>query len=393
MDEFYEILKNEGELPVPDELLIFTREEKQAKQVPHLDETNIYKAHDVARNVYFAHVAHVIYLDTKNIVPWKLNDYSENELRYLVPSSNIMSMIKLREGEDVYANHRPGQEDASRAILGSPRVPYNFLKNEPEKGANSIGNNQAETIGNLSAWLADYLYHNPGPPFSYQSYMRENPYLTDRLRRQTVSTQGEEINVYLSPRGCWSASDLIADLLRSVNIPIQKVTNRLETVGRDRFAQHSGIIYNWQGGGGRYLLHTDSLFTESLNFIPASPGENPGMQIFNHNWLDPTKYGNFFTYLHGEEDFSAAPWDGIENYKSRARHLLPLKSILPMILGNRDDYVALALEQGLTRTEALSNYDRLEAILLAHGDGNKVRGMERVNQFYDQWVERTGKIQ
>ncbi len=394
VEQFYQKLRDEQPLPVLDEPLIFTVEEKQAKGIVHLHETNIYKDHDVAREVYFAHVAHAIYLDTENIVSWKLNTYSENELQYLMSSANIMSMIKLNDGQEVYANQRPGQENASRAIIGNPRVPYLFLKNEPEQEVNLIGNSQEATIGNLSAWMADYLYHNPGPPYSYQDYMSKNPYLTNRLQRQTVFLSGEEQEVYLSPLGCWAGSDFVADLLRAVNIPIQKVTNRMEHVSLGSYGTHSGIIYNWQGGGGRYLLHTDSLFTEGLNFIPTFPGERPGTQILNYNWLNPTDYGKVFTYLGGEEDFSEAPWVGIEKYKSRARHLLPLKDTVYTVLqSSKEEYSTYAQEAGLTPTEADANYDRLETMLLAHGNGNKTAGMEKIDQLYDEWVERTGKTQ
>lgn len=394
VDEFYKIFVN-GEIPpVPDEPNILTREEKRAKGVLNLDETNIYETHALARDIYFSHVAHVIYLDSNNIVPWKLADYSDNELRYLISSSNIMSMIKLRDGEEVYANYQFEQTDASSSIIGNPIVSFNFLKNEPEEGKSLIGNNQTETIGKLSAWLADYLNHNPGPPYNYQSYLRENPYLTDRLRRQTISINGEEIDVYLSPMGCWSASDLIADLLRSVNIPIKKIKNRIENFSRDRFAVHSGIIYNWQGGGGRYLLHTDSLYTESLNFIPTNPGESPGTQIINQIWLNPSEYGRLFTYLEGEDFFSEASWDNKSKFKSRAEHLLPIMLTLRYIFrNNRGNYIAKAQEEGLTHIEASSNYDRVENILLAHGDGNKEQGLAIIERLYEQWVERTGKIQ
>lgn len=387
---FYELLVRGRSLPVPDEPDILRRSEKQAKRISSVDETHVYRTPAVARDVYFAHVAHVAYLDTGGRLPWRIGDNSDHELRYLLSSANLFTMLETLDGEELYTTKRSNLSDASPAIIGNPRVAYRFMTSNPEVG-NLLGSDPLETLGNLSAWMADYLFHNPGG-FDLRAYSRDHPFLGNRLVRVHLVVRGVRKHVYLSPFGCWTASDLLADLARSVNIPIRKVANRMENVQQTAFNRHCGVLYNWQGGGGRYLMHTDTLYTEGLNFIPTKLGQSKGPRMMDHIWLDPGAYGQVASYGGADGAFSESSKEQWELYKERARHLLPVKGVLDLATRPKEDYLRWATAAGLSYTEADANYDRLEAILREYGNGDKERGREQLDRLYEQWCERTGKI-
>jgi hypothetical protein len=257
-----------------------------------------YHSADAARSAYLAQVAHALWLDANNKVPWRLDDWSDHELSYLL-SSKVCFEAWRNNGHLYYVVYLSSRTEATENILQDPRVAFQFLQHEPEQGLCLLGSTPSETCQNLTNWFHDYLWHNPdlAHGFDASAFFNDFPLLSDRLKRHPVQWYSKSL--YVTPAGCGSASSLFADLTRSVNIPVRKVNNLVQ--GYDQIDQsHSGLVFDWQGGSGngRYLLHTDDIYSSNYFMDPASApaSEDRGAALWNNVWLEPGAFGGHFSY-------------------------------------------------------------------------------------------------
>ena len=357
-----------------------------------------YRNTDLARDVYLAQVAHVLYLDVYRKVPWRLVDWSDHELSYLLSSKVCFRAERLGASRELYYTvHLSSRSDETENILHDPRIVYRFMNSTPEQGECLIGATPGETGQNLTGWFHDYLWHNPAQ-LDKDNFYLEYPCVEHRLQRHPVDPLGE---VYLTPSGCGSASSLFADLMRSVNIPVRKVHNVLLSASGVE-GHHCGLVFDWQGGSGRgrYLLHTDDIYWSFFFKDPAPEPRNTarGVALWDQVWLEPTRFGKTFQFAAEENIFACATWGQMENYRwqndwlvSSARAISEARS-----LGGRDRVIeALQTQRGLTESEAEACWQAIEASVLSYGDGNMESGYQLLldgpASRHEQWCERTGK--
>ncbi|NMB79739.1 MAG: hypothetical protein GYA23_11675 [Methanomicrobiales archaeon] len=362
-----------------------------------------YRCNHLARLTYFAQVAHCLYLDIYQKVPWKLTDWSDDELRYLLSSMVCFRAHRETTSDPLrYVVFISSRQEATENILSDPRIAVRFLQHEPEEGRCLLGTTPEETCQLLSGWIHDYLHHNPGPDqFDCYVFYRNNPLLEDRLRRHPVPPYG---NLYVTPLGCGSASSLFMDLMRSVNIPIRKVNNLI--VGFDNNEEsHSGLLFNWQGAASRYLLHTDDLYT-TLYFqdpAPAPKGTDRGVALWNHVWLDPTAFGKAFSYIAAPSAGQGLPPFGRAECDQKVRFwetndwlVVSAQRVAGTRNGNHDYAVAsLKSDYGLSDAEAEACWNAVIESVTSYGDGDLNLGYQRLldgpDSRHQQWCNRTGK--
>lgn len=356
-----------------------------------------YRSVEVARDVYFAQVAHTLWLDSSRRVPWRLEDWSDHELSYLLSSKVCFSARRLFPDYDLYyVTHLGSRNDATENILQDPRIPFRFMAQEPERGKCLIGATPSETAQNLSGWFHDYLWHFPGD-FDSHSFHRNNPRLADRLRRHSVRNCG---NVYLASAGCWSASALFVDLMRSVNVPVRKIHNIILSFSGEEEG-HSGLAFNWQGGSdkGRYLLHTDDLYCSSYfkDPAPAPKGTGRGVPLWNHVWLDPSAFGQAFAYDASEDIFAKATSEQKVKYWEIGDWLVSSAQAIRVARASGQDGVITLLQsqRNLSKADAEACWQAVEASVLAYGDGDMELGyqclLDGPNSRHSQWCRRTAK--
>jgi hypothetical protein len=93
-----------------------------------------YRSEEIARDIYFAQVAHALWLEIYGKVPWRLNDWSDHELSFLLSSKVCFSAYRLFPSNKLYYIVYVGSgSDATENILHDPRIPFNFMKQEPEQ--------------------------------------------------------------------------------------------------------------------------------------------------------------------------------------------------------------------------------------------------------------------
>ena len=366
---------------------------------PNNPDRLFYRSIDLARDTYLAQIAHVLWLETSNIVPWSLDDYSDLELSYLLSSRNYFRATTIG-GELRYMVLFTGgaMTLTGSNILHDPRHIYAFMASEPEQGRCLIGETPAETCSRLTEWFHDYLWHEPGN-WDNRAFWREHPSLAARLQRWDVPTTG---NVYVTPKGCWTASSLFADLMRSVNVPIRRVRNNLkDEEGGD--GVHCGLIFNGQGSGEeRYLLHTDDIYQCYPNFQdPApAPAETPrGAALWDHVWLSESEFVQSFSLSTDPIYFGVATWEERRKYKDYRKWRLSSWQALRSASNNEfnGDEIMNALMQndGFTEAEAQAAWQSVEETLLSYGNGDMQAGYEALmvgpESRHCQWCARTDK--
>lgn len=358
-----------------------------------------YRNDKIARDVYFVQIAHALWLEVSGKVPWKLEEWSDNELSYLLSSKVYFSAYRSFPSNELYYIIYVGSSsDATENILQDPRVPFRFMEKEPEQGKCMIGQTPSETCQYLSGWFHDYLHHNPVPgDFKVHDFHQTNPLLEDRFKRHSV---GAFKKIYVTSLGCWSASSLFADLMRSVNIPVRKIKNILISFsGMEE--HHSGLAFDWQGGSGkgRYLLHTDDLYTTSyfMDPAPAPKGTDRGVALWDHVWLDPSKFGQAFSYENNFDFFGKATFEQRQKYNDMGDWLVSSSNAIlaACSMGREDTISFLQRERGFNETEADACWQAVEASVLAYGDGNMELGYRNLldgpKSRHSQWCKRTGK--
>jgi hypothetical protein len=360
----------------------------------------LYRNVELARDTYFAQVAHSLWLEMQGITPWRFADWSDHELSYLLSSKVCFKALRsFPENELHYGVYVSSRSEATENILDDPRAPFQFMHQEPEQHTRLTGTDPSRTAMNLSGWFHDYLWHNPSSMHGFNSFdfHKSHPLLTDRLLRYDIEPYEQPI--YVTPAGCGSASSLFADLMRAVNIPIRKVRNEIE--GYDgRMEQHSGLLFDWQGGSGngRYLLHTDDLYTSSYfkDTAPDPPDENRGITLWDHVWLSPTDFGRHFNYDPRPEIMGTASIAQKENYWYFREKMSCSSSAVSIARHSTlSNWIVYLQSKGCTEAEARNAWDIVIATVTAYGDGDLEMGYQRLldgpESRHALWCNRTGK--
>jgi hypothetical protein len=271
------------------------------------------------------------------------------------------------------------------------------MRQEPEQGKCLIGASPSKTGQLLSGWFHDYLWHKP-KDLDPLTFHHQYPMLADRLSRHYVEPYG---NVYLAQSGCWSASSLFADLMRSVNVPVRKVVNAIDHTLGGPEDQHSGLVFAWQGTGGglsRYLLHTDQLYCDNTLYDPAPAPKDTerGVALWDHVWLDPNTFGARFTYDSRPWIFGKATWQRWTKYLEMTADLVSSADALALWRGNtQHQFVTEMGWRGWTEAEAEDCWNHIIASVAAYGDGDIGIGFQRLldgpNSRHAQWCLRTKK--
>jgi hypothetical protein len=245
--------------------------------LPSIDESanggsnRVYYSADQAFDLYAAHAAHVLFVEYKHLVPWTLKDFPEIQLEELLQSSSYVARIKpspnqYPEGIQPNRDFQEAPENEGLGELnGDPRIGYLFLNGKTSRRhRNLIGATQAETLVNLTAWLRDNVGHGPleGENLDKEraALQKHNRWLDGRLS----APAGYRTAVAIL--GCHSASKLMVDLARSVNIPllhVRALDNQLkdDTAGHYFSRTHGGLIFG-RGTHPLVLWHTDDVYAQ-----------------------------------------------------------------------------------------------------------------------------------
>ena len=156
-----------------------------------------------AWHIYLAHVAHCLWTEVHQVVPWHLTTLGDAELRFLLDSRTLMACWPA---SPVYYNFRS-------ILMGeitawNPRISYQFLSN-----LNLIKPTQTATIIAVTDWMRAHLIHIGSSTDYTDQYGYAGPPPADRV---LYPLEGKR---HITA-GCWGTTGLYAALLRSINIPV-----------------------------------------------------------------------------------------------------------------------------------------------------------------------------
>lgn len=269
--------------------------------------TQIYLSEVEAFDVYAAHVAHALVVEIQSLVPWSILELPSTELRELFASYNYHSVIsappdypflpaEILPGRDFELPHRHVVGDGLQC---DPRAGYEFIRGvRSSSGIDLLQGTPEETLVELSDWLAENVAHG-GSEHTTKESIRKHALLQDRLRSHLDSRDRRAV----AAAGCHSASNLLHDLARSINIPLLVVTS-YETPSISPPASgcngpcHRGLAFRFGRRDARILWHVDDLYANQLaEFFPIKKldGEPPvalsapekKRLFFDLNWVPP----------------------------------------------------------------------------------------------------------
>jgi len=61
-----------------------------------------YRSLEVPRDIYFTQVAHALWMDMSGSLPWRLEEWTDNELGYLLSSRSMFSAERLSPDDTLY---------------------------------------------------------------------------------------------------------------------------------------------------------------------------------------------------------------------------------------------------------------------------------------------------
>ena len=263
----------------------------------HANSGRAYFTADQAFDVYAAHVAHVLYVEANRLVPWSIASRPATELDVLLAGECYFSRIKPSASAnypaDIQANldfQETPENSALGELNGDPRIGYDFLAGKTSATHKRlIGKTKLETLVNLTFWMRDDLGHG--------ELGKSNPNAATQRWLQNRLHAGAGVPYALANDGCHSASKLMVDLARSVNIPLLHVRSQETDAAQGHFFNrtHGGLVYNWGGREPRVLSHTDDIYANADD--PCFPldeqtgklatPERAAQLYFDQRWASP----------------------------------------------------------------------------------------------------------
>ncbi len=312
---FGRILRNERDLGI---------------RCPVLNERNLnsnsldfYLSQAEAFDIYAAHLANSLNVEASHRVPWSMLDNPPEENKVILDSAYYHSRIafsgmgrpasfEFYPPETSYQNF-PSQSYPT--ISCDPRVALRFLTGENSSlHENLMGENPLETLQNLSWFLYKNAWHTHQRPDVWPSLEELNRFyfqLSNRLQdRSTLNADGSTTHGLEQRTGCHSASALLIDLARSINLPLLPVWTYLSNIPVYPFSasqgQHAGLVYHWTQRDALFLVHLDDLYVQVKPFFPVDEAGSPIREenllkqiLFSNTWLPPPeleRWGfHFFT--------------------------------------------------------------------------------------------------
>ncbi len=270
-----------------------------------------YLTKNEAFDVYAAHVAHALYLESEGLVPWSIASRPGTELNELLSSDRYHTIIDLSANKNYPTHIKPGQDfqSAFRAkqvgvFHCDPRVGFDFItgltKSQTE---NLLGGDEEETLANLTMWMRDHVAH--GSDLGGSSYdWSKNVFLKDRLTAKIpVWDKTKTKKLVIAFSGCHGASNIFSDLARSINIPLLNIGTQEMNEKTTHYGNrtHRGLIYAWGSTDPLVLWHTDDIYAFSQH-EPIFPIDEFGNKLSKED----AKWAYF--YQHWQTPYELKQW-------------------------------------------------------------------------------------
>lgn len=213
--------------------------------------------------IYVAHVAQSLWVEVHNAVSWHLDAFTPGQLAFLLDSRKLMAY------NSVTNRYRFETSLMGTITAWNPRFCYEFLSN-----LDMIKASQLETIYAFTDWMRGHVIHISSSDVLLEQYGYAGPPPADKI---LYPLEGKR---HISAE-CWGTSGLFGAVLRSVNIPVERLNIDLDNLTHSRPSFPSV---------DRSMPHADEVYNAVLS---PSGGVVPSSQIFysgaemNAKFLNP----------------------------------------------------------------------------------------------------------
>lgn len=280
---------------------IVTGDEHLGLQCPDPTISRFYLTEAQALDVYLAHVAHALALEYGQVLPWRLHQMPTAEVAEILSPGAYAQPIPANAGTIQYppgmgpgrGYRLPFRQSQTAGFICDPRVGFRFMSGHwPGQTQGLIGGTEEETLTRLSAWFRDEVGHGGGD----LSETAQHALLKDRLVRYT---NADGLTSYWAIHGCQSAANTLADLARSVNIPLLRLGSHDAGSSSPEFT-HAGLLFRWARANPLVLPHADDLYAISHDWVVfptvgtrAANQSEKDSQFFTTHWTTPSTLRNF----------------------------------------------------------------------------------------------------
>lgn len=245
--------------------------------------TKIFLTKEEAHEIYAAHLAHSLWLEKNQIVPWSLQEYSEEQLEQLVTPKALF--YSWSDQQEIYTY--------SLLVNHSPREAFLIAR---EMAASS--SNQKEALVGIIKGLRSYVH---------------GTFNVDSQEIITVQGMSEE---KISRHGCQTSALLVVHLAKSLNIPGRYI------IGYYAGGGHRSGLFEFND---QVLAHGDDLYNRLVSNTPSAElldsyafWQN---EVMSHEKADPQGAHN--SMIHNYENGKKYPsWIVLKSYCAEGKAAL-----------------------------------------------------------------------
>jgi hypothetical protein len=229
-------------------ILALERGDPQALLDPPVLLDGLYISADDAWKIYLAHVAQSLWVEVHRVVPWRLTDFLDFQLIYLLDSYSLLRY------EPTTNRYFFDVMPLGMVTAWNPRICYEFLSN-----MKTIKSTQLETIYALTDWARGRLIHFVSGESNSDLFGYSGLPPIDKVLYPLAGKLHKTL-------GCWGTSGFYGAVLRSINIPVIHQTIRLSGDGVHSRPEFPSV--------DRSLVHGDDPYSQILTpsgaVIPSS---------------------------------------------------------------------------------------------------------------------------
>ncbi len=190
-----------------------------------------------AENIYTAHVAHSLWLDRQEILPWKLADYNKEELKTLFDPSKWFWEWAPDEGQN-------GKYEMGYLVDHSPAETFDVVDQSIDIGSLT---DQRQAIIDIVKSLRYYRHYNGDVDYC------DDLNLIDTVAHMSI----EKVSRF----GCQSMASYFVNLAAAINIPGSRVKGYYGGVG------HMTALFEYTN---QVLAHGDDVYVHVLWNTPST---------------------------------------------------------------------------------------------------------------------------
>lgn len=351
---FFEAHPDGRAMPPFEGSCVFDSADNPCYRMSDLPKPNMQLDSEYAEYIYLSQAAWHLFVEANHITPWSIADYSDENLAILFESA----LSQPRIWRQFFV--------ANLDITENYRIVTGLLRERGDNTDTLVGETSLNTILNVTQFVGERVTHfrgsssnGMGPSWAIWPYRARNeagealydengirvplPRLPTPMeilifrdphhdiRARADAANGPQYHVV---NGCWGSSQLLKNLLASINIPVELVGDYFN------FGSHSGVRFAEIEGNSYYLNHSDDFYLIPWTYgLLAAREELDGVEHWAaENFAPFAGYVKGYSVFHTSERPMMDPNEIIEALEIQNDMLDLFHRELPNPFGGLEDF-------------------------------------------------------